>query len=106
MQLTAILSHPTTVTWKKRPTPCHHNLLPVVVERHKISPDHSLLQIEQSQFSQPIPIRLVLQTLHQLGHAPKISAVRFLAEFAVQLSLAKISNQTNKIKPDKMKIKD
>ena len=67
-----------------------------VVESNEVSPEPPLLQTEQSQFPQPIPIRFVLQTLHQLGHSPKkISAVRFLAEFAVQSPLAKISKETN-----------
>ncbi|KAK4824605.1 hypothetical protein QYF61_016874 [Mycteria americana] len=38
----------------------------VVVESDKVSPEPPLLQINQHQFPQPLLIRLVLQTLHQL----------------------------------------
>ncbi|KAK4820222.1 hypothetical protein QYF61_021727 [Mycteria americana] len=37
-----------------------------VVESDKVSPQPPLLQTKQSQFPQPLLIRLVLQTLHQL----------------------------------------
>ena len=36
----------------------------VVVESNKVSPESPLLHTEQSQFPQPLPIRLVLQTPH------------------------------------------
>ncbi|KAK4828313.1 hypothetical protein QYF61_025325 [Mycteria americana] len=38
----------------------------VVVESNKVSPQPPFLQAKQSQFPQPLLIRLVLQTLHQL----------------------------------------
>ncbi|KAK4831073.1 hypothetical protein QYF61_015271 [Mycteria americana] len=37
-----------------------------VVESHKVSPEPPFLQAKQSQLPQPLLIRLVLQTLHQL----------------------------------------
>ncbi|KAK4819006.1 hypothetical protein QYF61_022837 [Mycteria americana] len=38
----------------------------VVVESNKVSPQHPFLKAKQPQFPQPLLIRLVLQTLHQL----------------------------------------
>ncbi|KAK4824075.1 hypothetical protein QYF61_010586, partial [Mycteria americana] len=38
----------------------------VVVESNKVSPQPPFLQAKQPQFPQPLPIRLLLQTLHQL----------------------------------------
>ncbi|KAK4831110.1 LOW QUALITY PROTEIN: hypothetical protein QYF61_015413 [Mycteria americana] len=55
------------VTWEKRLTPLLYNLLSVV-ESNKVSPQPPFLQAKQPQFPQPLLIRLVLQTLHQLRH--------------------------------------
>ncbi|KAK4832719.1 LOW QUALITY PROTEIN: hypothetical protein QYF61_025208, partial [Mycteria americana] len=51
------------VTWEKRPTPPRYTLLS---ESDEVSPQPPFLQAEQPQFPQPLPISLVLQTLHQL----------------------------------------
>ena len=75
--------------YNSRPSPLVVSLLPgeeadphltpasfqVIVESAKVSPEHPLLPTEQSQFPQPLPlpIRIVLQTLHgffALWHAP------------------------------------
>ncbi|KAK4816194.1 LOW QUALITY PROTEIN: hypothetical protein QYF61_012659 [Mycteria americana] len=53
------------VTWEKRPTPPLYNLLSVV-ESNKVSPQPPFLQAKPPQFPQPLLIRLLLQTLHQL----------------------------------------
>ena len=46
----------------------------IVVQKYKVSPDPPLLQTKQSQFPQPLPVRLVLQTLlaslHVSEHTP------------------------------------
>jgi len=47
----------------------------VVVESDKVSPQPSLFQTKQSQFHQPLLIRLVLQTLHQ-PHCPSLDTLQ------------------------------
>ncbi|KAF1462691.1 Leucine-rich repeat and calponin homology domain-containing protein 1, partial [Spheniscus demersus] len=49
----------------------------VVVEHNKVSPQPPFLQAKQSQFPQPLLIRLVLQTLHQL-HCPSLDTPQHL----------------------------
>ncbi|KAK4816180.1 hypothetical protein QYF61_012470 [Mycteria americana] len=48
-----------------------------VVESDKVSPQPPFLQAKQSQFPQPLLIRLVLQTLHQL-HCPSLDTLQHL----------------------------
>ena len=58
------------VTWKMRPNLTFPTtLFQVVVESDKVSPDCLLLQSKQSHLPQPILIKLVHQTLHQLCSA-------------------------------------
>ncbi|KAK4807165.1 hypothetical protein QYF61_024285 [Mycteria americana] len=54
----------------------------VVVESNKVSPQPPLLQAKQSQFPQPLLIRLVLQTLHQL-RCPSLDMLEHLNVFLV-----------------------
>ncbi|KAK4828376.1 hypothetical protein QYF61_026114 [Mycteria americana] len=49
----------------------------VVVESDKVSPQPPFLQAKQSQFPQPLLIRLVLQTLHQL-RCPSLDTLQHL----------------------------
>ncbi|KAK4816773.1 hypothetical protein QYF61_022771 [Mycteria americana] len=49
----------------------------VVVESNKVSPQPPFLQAKQPQFPQPLPIRLVLQTLHQL-RCPSLDTLQHL----------------------------
>ncbi|KAK4832800.1 hypothetical protein QYF61_025668 [Mycteria americana] len=49
----------------------------VVVESNKVSPQPPSLQAKQSQFPQPLLIRLVLQTLHQL-RCPSLDTLQHL----------------------------
>ncbi|KAK4822662.1 hypothetical protein QYF61_019029 [Mycteria americana] len=49
----------------------------VVVESHKVSPQPPFLQAKQSQLPQPLLIRLVLQTLHQL-RCPSLDSLQHL----------------------------
>ncbi|KAK1202130.1 FUT8 fucosyltransferase, partial [Pygoscelis papua] len=49
----------------------------VVVESNEVSPQPPLLQTKQPQFPQPLLIRLVLQTLHQL-HCPSLDTFQHL----------------------------
>ncbi|KAK4823924.1 hypothetical protein QYF61_008310 [Mycteria americana] len=49
----------------------------VVVESNKVSPQPLLLQTKQPQFPQPLLIRLLLQTLHQL-YCPSLDMLRHL----------------------------
>ncbi|KAK4829457.1 LOW QUALITY PROTEIN: hypothetical protein QYF61_004675, partial [Mycteria americana] len=49
----------------------------VVVESDKVSPELPFLQAKQLQFPQPLLIRLVLQTLHQL-HCPSLDTLQHL----------------------------
>ncbi|KAK4815820.1 hypothetical protein QYF61_007429, partial [Mycteria americana] len=67
VQLEAISSCPITCYLGEETDP--HLSTPsfqVVVESNKVSPQPPFLQAEQSQFPQPLLIRLLLQTLHQL----------------------------------------
>ena len=50
------------VNWEKRPTPLTALSCQGAVESEKVSPQPPLLQTEQPQLPQPLPIRLVLQT--------------------------------------------
>ncbi|KAK4828032.1 hypothetical protein QYF61_022809 [Mycteria americana] len=52
----------------------------VVVESNKVSPQPPLLQTKQSQVPQPLLIRLVLQTLHQL-RCPSLDMLQHLNVF-------------------------
>ncbi|KAK4813748.1 LOW QUALITY PROTEIN: hypothetical protein QYF61_023684 [Mycteria americana] len=66
-QLEAISSHPITSYLGEETDP--HLSTPsfqVAVESDEVSPQPPFLQAQQPQFPQPLPIRLVLQTLHQL----------------------------------------
>ncbi|KAK4826124.1 LOW QUALITY PROTEIN: hypothetical protein QYF61_005276 [Mycteria americana] len=66
------------VTWEKRPTPT--SLQPpfhVVVESDEVSPQPPFLQAKQSQLPQPLLIRLLLQTLHQL-RCPSLDTLQHL----------------------------
>ncbi|KAK4823524.1 hypothetical protein QYF61_003033 [Mycteria americana] len=66
-QLEAVSSHPITCYLGEETDP--HLSTPsfqVVVENDEVSPQPPFLQAKQPQFPQPLPIRLVLQTLHQL----------------------------------------
>jgi len=49
-----------------------------IVESSKVSPEPPLLQTQQSQLPQTIPIRLVLQTPHQL-HFPSLDTLQGLS---------------------------
>ncbi|KAK4818296.1 hypothetical protein QYF61_010438 [Mycteria americana] len=49
----------------------------VVVESNKVSPQPPFLQAKQSQFPQPLLIRLLLQTLHQL-RCPSLDSLQHL----------------------------
>ncbi|KAK4821778.1 LOW QUALITY PROTEIN: hypothetical protein QYF61_000839 [Mycteria americana] len=60
------------VTWDKRPTPT--SLQP---ESNKVSPQPPFLQAKRPQFSQPLLIRLLLQTLHQL-RCPSLHTLQHL----------------------------
>ncbi|KAK4822933.1 hypothetical protein QYF61_023433 [Mycteria americana] len=53
------------------------NSFQVVVESDKVSPQPPLLQTKQPQFPQPLLIRLVLQTLHQL-RCPSLDTLQHL----------------------------
>ena len=65
MQLDAAPSHSITVTWEKRPTPNLTTTPLQVIVDSIVSPEPPLLQKKQSQFSQQLPIILVLQIPHQ-----------------------------------------
>ncbi|KAK4824542.1 LOW QUALITY PROTEIN: hypothetical protein QYF61_016146, partial [Mycteria americana] len=65
------------VTWEKRPTPTSLPNLLSVVESDKVSPEPPLLQAKQPQFPQPLLIRLLLQTLHQL-RCPSLDTLQHL----------------------------
>jgi len=58
MQLEAISSRPIAIYNTHLTT----TSLQAVVESEKVSPQPTLLQTEQPQLPQPLPIRLVLQT--------------------------------------------
>ncbi|KAK4818960.1 hypothetical protein QYF61_022627, partial [Mycteria americana] len=54
----------------------------VAVESDKVSPQPPFLQAKQPQFPQPLLIRLLLQTLHQLG-CPSLDTLQHLNIFLV-----------------------
>ncbi|KAK4817894.1 hypothetical protein QYF61_002063 [Mycteria americana] len=65
--LEAISSHPiTSYLGKETDTHLSTTSFQVVVECNKVSPQPPFLQAKQPQFPQPLLIRLLLQTLHQL----------------------------------------
>ncbi|KAK4824371.1 hypothetical protein QYF61_014031 [Mycteria americana] len=67
MQLEAISSCPITSYLGEETDPhLSTTSFQVTVESDKVSPQPPLLQTKQSQFPQPLLIRLLLQTLHQL----------------------------------------
>ena len=62
------------VAWEKRLTPqLTTTSLQVVIESNEVSPEPPLLQTEQSQLLQPLLIRPVLQTPHQLVSPAQLS---------------------------------
>ncbi|KAK4817040.1 hypothetical protein QYF61_026166 [Mycteria americana] len=66
-QLEAISSHPITCYLGEETDPhLSTTSFQAVVESDKVSPQPPFLQAEQPQLPQPLPISLVLQTLHQL----------------------------------------
>jgi len=77
--------HPTTSSFQ------------VVVESNEISPEPPLLQTEQSQFPQLLPIRLVLRIPHQL-HCPSLDTLHsfniFLAVRGPTLNTIQFKNHT------------
>ncbi|KAK4810060.1 hypothetical protein QYF61_007224 [Mycteria americana] len=77
-QLEAISSCPVTCYLGEETDP-HLYTTPfqVVVESNKISPQPPFLQAKQPQFPQPLLIRLVLQTLHQL-RCPSLDTLQYL----------------------------
>ncbi|KAK4827693.1 LOW QUALITY PROTEIN: hypothetical protein QYF61_020827 [Mycteria americana] len=78
MQLEAISSRPITCyLGKETNTHLTTTSFQVVVESDKVSPEPPLLQTKQSQFPQPLLIRLVLQTLHQL-RCPSLDTLQHL----------------------------
>ena len=67
LQLEAIPSSPITSCTREESNPqLTTTSLQVVIESNKVSPEPSLFQTEQSQLLQPLLIRPVLQTPHQL----------------------------------------
>ncbi|KAK4824286.1 hypothetical protein QYF61_013031 [Mycteria americana] len=67
VQLEAISSCPITCYLGEETDPhLSTTSFQVVVESNKVSPQPPFLRAKQPQFPQPLPIRLVLQTLHQL----------------------------------------
>ncbi|KAK4815837.1 hypothetical protein QYF61_008440 [Mycteria americana] len=82
-QLEAISSHPITCYLGEETDPhLSTTSLQVVVESHKVSPQPPFLQAKQPQLPQPLPIRLVLQTLHQL-RCPSLDTLQPLNVFLV-----------------------
>ncbi|KAK4807134.1 hypothetical protein QYF61_018475 [Mycteria americana] len=76
VQLEAISSRPITCYLGEETDPhLSTTSFQVVVESNKVSPQPPFLQAKQSQFPQPILIRLLLQTLHQLLGGPKLNTV-------------------------------
>ncbi|KAK4827844.1 hypothetical protein QYF61_021981, partial [Mycteria americana] len=77
-QLEAISSHPITCYLGEDTDPhLSTTSFQVVVESDKVSPQPPFLQAKQSQFPQPILIRLLLQTLHQL-RCPSLDSLQHL----------------------------
>ncbi|KAK4815893.1 LOW QUALITY PROTEIN: hypothetical protein QYF61_009944 [Mycteria americana] len=75
-QLEAISSCPITCYLGEETNTHLYNLLSVV-ESNKVSPQPPFLQAKQPQFPQPLLIRLVLQTLHQL-RCPALDTLQHL----------------------------
>ncbi|KAK4806152.1 hypothetical protein QYF61_001075 [Mycteria americana] len=77
-QLEAISSRPITCYLGEETDPhLSTTSFQVVVESNKVSPQPPFLQAKQPQFPQPLLIRLVLQTLHQL-HCPSLDMLQHL----------------------------
>ncbi|KAK4811096.1 hypothetical protein QYF61_016382 [Mycteria americana] len=77
-QLEAISSHPITCDLGEETDPhLSTTSFQIVVESDKVSPQPPFLQAEQPQFPQPLLIRLVLQTLHQL-RCPSLDMLQHL----------------------------
>ncbi|KAK4820816.1 hypothetical protein QYF61_007210 [Mycteria americana] len=82
-QLEAISSHPITCYLGEETDPhLSTTSFQVVVESNKVSPESPSLQAKQSQLPQPLLIRLLLQTLHQL-HCPSLDTLQHLNVFLV-----------------------
>ncbi|KAK4829527.1 hypothetical protein QYF61_005166, partial [Mycteria americana] len=78
VQLEAISSCPITCYLGEETDPhLSTTSFQAVVESHKVSPLPPLLQAKQPQFPQPLPIRLLLQTLHHL-HCPSLDTLQHL----------------------------
>ncbi|KAK4810615.1 hypothetical protein QYF61_007352 [Mycteria americana] len=78
VQLEAISSCPITCYLGEETNPhLSTTSFQVVVESDKVSPQPPFLQAKQSQFPQPLLIRLLLQTLHQL-HCPSLAMLQHL----------------------------
>ncbi|KAK4816506.1 hypothetical protein QYF61_017467 [Mycteria americana] len=77
-QLEAISSHPVTCYLGEETDPhLSTTSFQVAVESDKVSPQPPFLQAKQPQFPQPLLIRLVLQTLHQL-RCPSLDTLQHL----------------------------
>ncbi|KAK4817962.1 hypothetical protein QYF61_003482 [Mycteria americana] len=77
-QLEAISSHPiASYLGEETNTHLSTTSFQVVVESNKVSPQPPFLQAKQSQFPQPLLIRLLLQTLHQL-RCPSLDTLQHL----------------------------
>ncbi|KAK4823531.1 hypothetical protein QYF61_003040 [Mycteria americana] len=77
-QLEAISSHPITCYLGEETDPhLSTTSFQVVVESDEVSPQPPFLQAKQSQLPQPLLIRLLLQTLHQL-RCPSLYALQYL----------------------------
>ncbi|KAK4829570.1 hypothetical protein QYF61_005239 [Mycteria americana] len=78
VQLEAISSRPIACYLGEETDPhLSTNSFQVVVESDKVSPQPPFLQAKQPQFPQPLLIRLVLQTLHQL-RCPSLDTLQHL----------------------------
>ncbi|KAK4814248.1 hypothetical protein QYF61_012744, partial [Mycteria americana] len=78
VQLEAISSCPITCYLGEETNPhLSTTSFQVVVESDKVSPQPPFLQAKQPQFPQPLLIRLLLQTLHQL-HCPSLDSIQHL----------------------------
>ncbi|KAK4818164.1 hypothetical protein QYF61_007606 [Mycteria americana] len=78
VQLEAISSRPITCYLGEETDPhLSTTSFQAVVESNKVSPQPPFLQAKQPQFPQPLLIRLVLQTLHQL-HCPSLDTLQHL----------------------------
>ncbi|KAK4814532.1 hypothetical protein QYF61_022021 [Mycteria americana] len=83
VQLEAISSCPITCYLGEETDPhLSTTSFQVVVESEKVSPQPPFLQAKQSPLPQPLLIRLLLQTLHQL-HCPSLDTLQHLNVFLV-----------------------